>query len=390
MKGYKTYLFFLSVLLVILLAAGYYAPRVTSWEQTFSDKDKIPFGTYITYHQISDIFPIAGMQTCRKPVYNIAATQQTPGVYIIIANIVKLNRYDYSALVNYISKGGEVFIAATDFGPYLKQKLKFNLDHDFNEGSGNYIGTNSKKIQGDVFHVTRHNVNSCFFSKIDTANTVVLGRNYNLHSNFIRIKMGKGALYLHTNPFIFCNYGMLQHQGSAYCAYALSYLSNSKTVLWDEYYTQGPEGDESVMRVFLHNNQLKSAFYIALFSLLIYVLYEIKRRQRIIPLIPPVTNSSLEFAGVVGQVYYEQHHNLNLAQKMATYFLEHVREKYYLKTNVLDTAFKTALAQKSEVEFKLIDRLASRIEEIKNSSELDDKQLIDFNQIIETFYSKAK
>ena len=93
------------------------------------------------------------------------------------------------------------------------------------------------------------------------------------------------------------NYSLLQDMGAAYSSIALSYVKNSSNLYWDQYYTRGREGAESPMRVFLQNYSLRWAFYIAVFSLLLFVLYEMKRRQRIIPIIPPLNNTTVEFAG---------------------------------------------------------------------------------------------
>src|SRR6185437_7787947 len=99
-------------------------------------------------------------------------------------------------------------------------------------------------------------------------------------------------------------------------------------VTWDQYYSVGREDDGSTMRVFLRNTRLRWAFYIAFFGLILFVLYEMKRRQRIIPVIEPLENSTISFVNVVGQVYYEQHDNVNIGNKKIQYFLEHLRTQY--------------------------------------------------------------
>jgi hypothetical protein len=178
--------------------------------------------------------------------------------------------------------------------------------------------------------------------------------------------------------------------GEKYSAIALSYLKNNKNLYWDTYYTQGSEGSESPMRVFLDNPNLRWAFYIAAFSLLIFVLYEMKRRQRIIPVIPPLNNTSVEFAGIVGQVYYEQRNNGNIAQKKAAYFLEHIRAGYHLRTQVFDEEFITALSQKSGSKTELIKTLTQQIIFINTNSQISDNELIDFNHNIEQFYTQSR
>ena len=159
--------------------------------------------------------------------------------------------------------------------------------------------------------------------------------------------------------------------------------------MWDEYYTQGRVGSESNMRVFLNNDKLRWAFYIAFFALVAFVLYEMKRRQRIIPVIEPLKNTSVEFAGIVGQVYYEQRNNGNIAQKKAEYFLEHIRSEYNLRTNVLDEEFINMLSQKSGAEPELIKNLVDQVINIRFNSQISDADLINLNRNIEQFYIQA-
>ena len=153
---------------------------------------------------------------------------------------------------------------------------------------------------------------------------------------------------------MFSNYSLLQPQGVRYAETALSFVKENNNLIWDAYYSYGPEGEDNEMRVFLKYPELRWALYISLCSLLAFVLYQMKRRQRIIPVIEPLSNTSVEFANVVGQVYYEQRNNSNIAQKKIAYFLEYIRTRFYLKTNVLDDNFLNALAQKSGVQRDLL------------------------------------
>ena len=108
-----------------------------------------------------------------------------------------------------------------------------------------------------------------------------------------------------------------------------------------------------------------------------------------IPVIAPLQNSTLEFVNVVGQVYYEQRNNANIAEKVVSYFLEHVRTVYYLKTNLLDQDFITALSLKSGANIQLVQQLVSQFTLVRGGYKITDKELISLNQNIEQFYIQA-
>jgi hypothetical protein len=368
--------------------AQFNKPKPTDWSTTLSSNDKIPFGTYILYNRITDIFPGAKVKTFREPVYNVIDDENIEnGTYMIIGDDIDIDTNDYVQLKKYIEKGNDVFIAANTFSGELAKILKINTEND--RSPATRIGFINNQWKDNLYDVDKYSSNG-YFADFDTFKAVVLGNNQYHHFNYIRFPMGKGNLYLNANPQMFTNYSLLQDMGAAYSSIALSYVKNSKNLYWDQYYTLGREGAESPMRVFLQNNSLRWAFYIAIFSLLVFVLYEMKRRQRIIPIIPPLNNTTVEFAGIVGQVYYEQRNNGNIAQKKAAYFLEHIRSTYNIRTQVFDEEFITTLSQKSGAKPELVKDLANQITHVNITSQISDNELIDLNRNIEQFYIQSR
>jgi hypothetical protein len=371
------------------VVAEYNRPKDIDWAETFSNTDKIPFGTYILYNRLHDIFPGSAIKDYREPVYNVIADDSLKNsTYIIICDKLKLSDYDYNKLNQYVSKGNDVFIAAADFGYLLDKKLNIQTESELHTNGQTFVNFTSSSLK-DSTYLVDHNSTNNYFDKLDTAKATALGKNGYNHTSFIRIKMGKGALYLNANPKTFTNYSLLQSTGASYSAKALSFLKTGKDIAWDEYYTKGAEGQESSMRVFLSHPPLRWAFYIVIAGLLIYVFYQMKRRQRIIPIIEPVANTTVDFVTVVGQVYYEQHDNSNIAQKKVAYFLEHIRTKYLIKTNVHDADFMQTLALKSGAQISLIQALFYQVGLIQNGQKIGNDDLITLNQSIEQFYFQS-
>ncbi len=124
--------------------------------------------------------------------------------------------------------------------------------------------------------------------------------------------------------------------------------------------------------------------------MLIFILFEIKRRQRIIPVIEPLSNSTLDFVNVVGQVYYEKRDNSNIAHKKILYFFTHLRDTFQLKTTTLDTEFVERLAVKTGIEQKFAVELISYIRYISAQNNVNDRDLIELNKLIEKFYKQSR
>ena len=72
---------------------------------------------------------------------------------------------------------------------------------------------------------------------------------------------------------------------------------------------------------------------------------------------------------------------------MATYFLEHVRNKYLLNTSILDENFVTKLSGKSGYEEEKIKELVNSIIEIRTNKYINDVSLNNFYLQFQQFYN---
>lgn len=392
MKSLRIYIITISALLIIYLVAQYNRPNAIDWSDTYNSNDKIPFGTYVLYNRLNDIFPKARVETFREPAYNVITDHDiSNATYVVICGSVDFNEYDYKKLTKFIKSGNDVFISAAYFGNQIKKELNTETGVQMQaiKTSDGVKFTNTLLDTGKLYQLGK-GIGGIYFSTIDTAKATVLGTDKRHNANFVKYALGKGHLYLNANPLMFTNYSLFTPQGAEYAATALSYVKNDSFLIWDQYYSQGREDDGSSMRVFLRNKALRWAFYIAFFGLVVFVLYEIKRRQRIIPVIEPLDNATLSFVNVVGQVYYEQRDNLNIANKKVLYFLERLRADYNLKTNPLDQVFMESLAQKTGVEPEFAKNLVDYINFLGNNTYITNKELIELNKLIEQFYTQAR
>ncbi|MDB5155965.1 MAG: hypothetical protein JWR50_672 [Mucilaginibacter sp.] len=387
MKDLKIYLSIATVLLIFYVAALYNRPKAIDWSERLFDTEKTPFSTYILYNRLNDIFPNAKINAVREPVYNVLGDENLKGcTYILIANYINPNKFDYQRLEQFIKNGNEVFIAASGFGSLLNQHYKISSNSEFTSAGTRLV---NKSLDTAFVKKPKRNLSNNYFSDFDTSKMTVLGKNNLGHVNFLKCTIGKGTLYLNANALLYSNYALANSGSLKYAQSSLSYLKSSNNVLWDEFYTRGRAGADNPLRVFLDNASLKWAFYLTYASLLIFVLFQVKRRQRIIPVIEPLKNATVDFVTVVGQVYYEQRDNNDLAQKKILYFLDYLRTQYYLKTNKLDIDFIESLSNKTGVSKPFATELVNHINYISQQTKVNDHELIVLNQLIEKFYSQS-
>lgn len=393
MKGLRTYLIGSAVVLVVYLVAQYYKPKPTDWTPSYLKEDKIPFGLYILNKEIRTLFPGAVMKTSRQPLYNTLKDQNHLGTnYLIICGSFKMDQLDYKELTKYLYKGNNIFIATFDVGKALKERLKLRTATVFEPTAGKSPAINfvSPWLKAGKPYIFDKGLGNQYFSRFDTARVIVLGKNQRGDANFIKYSFGKGSLYILPNPQLLSNYNLINASGADYAAKALSFLPPAKLLIWDEYQTRGNTEDASILRVIFKHAPLRWAYYIALFSILLFVLFEVKRRQRIIPVIAPLLNSSVDFVKVVGKVYYQQRDNKDLAGKKISYLLEFIRTGYRLKTSALDEEFMADLAHKSGADEETVLQLITLIKNIDKGYQVSDAQLISLNKQTEHFYKQAQ
>lgn len=393
MKGLKLYLIGSALVMLLYLIAQYYKPKPTDWTPTYLKEDKNPFGTYILYHELENLFPKSLISPSSLPVYNTLKDKNFEHTnYLIIAGQVQMDAYDYQELVKYMERGNNVFIAAYEFSDLLSDtlNLKMNSVANFSNAKGTPINFVNPGLKAKHSYVFNRGLGDQYFSLVDTSRATALGRNEAGEVNFVKYNYGKGALYMLPSPQLLSNYNLLNPAGATYIAKVLSHLPVAERVIWDENNTKGNVDDSSVLRVMLKHDQLRWAYYLALSGLLLFIIFEMKRRQRIIPIIAPLKNTSVDFVQVVGKVYYQQRDNRDIVQKKISYFLEYVRTNYRLKTSKLDAEFMDDLVLKSGVNEVIVQQLIEVINRVNNAVVVNDDQLINLNKLIEKFYKQAQ
>ncbi len=394
MKGYRRFIIAFVLVLLLYIVAEVNRPKPVNWSENLSREEKSPYGSYILYQELKTIFPAAAINSYRQPLYDqVNNSTDRHTAYLLIEPDLSPAKADLSELLHYVQHGNYVFMAAEGFGKDLMDSLKINTGRRFDIKSKDSTAvnfTNPALRAPAAYRFTSLTIDG-YFSKIDTAGTVVLGTSQRQDANFLKIPYGSGAFFVHAAPLCFSNYFMLTAGNATYTARALSYLPKDiKTIYWDEYYKLGPEGSNSPMRFILTNRWLRWTFRLSVLTILLFVLFEMKRRQRVIPVIEPMRNSTLDFVKTVGSVYFNQHNNKNVALKKINYFMEFVRSSFYMDTSQLNDPFILQLARKSGVSESEAAELVNLIYDINAQEQVSDQALVLLSNRIDSFYDKAK
>jgi hypothetical protein len=160
-------------------------------------------------------------------------------------------------------------------------------------------------------------------------------------------------------------------------------------VIWDEYFRYDHTKEFSAWQYILNNRALAWAFWLLLLLFALIYLFDSKRKQRPIPLIEPLRNTSLDFVRTIGRLYFQRRDNYNLASKMVTHFQDQVRTRYNLTVTVLDEDFVAKLSFKTGYQRESLSRLVGYMRELPSKAYVPDAELLDFHRQLEAFYKLA-
>lgn len=394
MNGYRRFIIIFSVLFILYVVAEINKPKPIDWTVTISRSDKNPYGGYIIYNQLKHIFPATTIQSFRTLIYKQAKNlPETNTAYFIIGATLRPTATETNKMKNYVSKGNYIIASANHFYNSFLDSLGVEtttpVSFKPNDSTSiNFVNPALKETKNFTF--IQGTIDQ-YFSKIDNGKITILSINNHHKPVFVKVPYGKGAFFIHAAPVCFSNYFLLFRHNASYTSKALSYIpQNVSKIYWDEFYKSEQKQEVTTpFRFFLSNEHLRWALRLALIGLLLYIFFEMKRRQRIIPVITPLQNSTLDFVKTVASVYYNEKDNNGIADQKADYFLEFVRNRFNIATQTLDNDFAEQLHRKSGVRIEDISELISLLISVQTEQDVTDEMLLDLNRSVDNFYKQV-
>ncbi|WP_299117994.1 DUF4350 domain-containing protein [uncultured Winogradskyella sp.] len=392
-KRSKIALYVIAAVILLMMIAEVTKPKPLNWSDSYSAADKIPLGCYVLFNELktfSDGDVLENTESIFLYLNNKEVSDKKQSLFII-NGYVGLTEQDANALMDFVDDGNAVFLSSKTLYGNLADTLNLNIKMDYSgllkEPANNEFTSPSQKESNRLF---KDVIENAYITSVDTLNTTILGTmsiedEDESHPNYIKTKFGEngGAFYIHTNPYAFTNYHILNGKED-YTATVLSYLPKQQ-IIWDNYYKSGRKIITSPLRYILKSPALKWAFYISMFSLILFVIFKGKRTQRIIPVVDKLENTTVEFTQTIGELYYQHGDFSNIISKKIQYFLEFVRTKYFLDTNNLNANFIEKLSLKSTNTKEDSKAIVDYLLYLKSKTFHTETELVELNKKIETF-----
>lgn len=362
------------------------------WRPSYSSLDTRPFGNKALYERFGDLFPEQKISTVRKSLYEILTESgQTGFNYLFINEKFNPLQFDAASLLTYVREGGHVFVAAQRFEGAFADSLQLSTASQSNEenvlDSMQIHFTSPRLTQSESFSFMPGTAQH-YFSKFKSG--AVLARNQHNKAVLLRLPLGKGFFYLSSTPLAYTNYHLLwQADNQDFIEGTFAYLPQ-QDIYWDEYYKVGREESKNIFRFLLSRRSLRAALYLGLFTMLLLLIFESKRKQRIIPVVEPLRNDTVDFVGVVGQMHYQSKNHLKIAQKKVRLFREYLRQQYFVHDASPSKEILNRLASKSNHTPEDISRLFEMMSDTEKSKYIKEEQLKALSKLMHQFKSGQK
>jgi hypothetical protein len=397
-KSLKTFLILGAILIIAFTALAYFSPKKVDWRPTYNTMDKIPMGLYILDREIDSLFG-TWVDRVKYPLnehfYEGVFEDGTFDNHILLY-INQENHWNTSDIENictFVAQGNTAFISSIQLPEILKDSLGLNvyavmfdpMYRKFNDTINIRINDSiSAKIED------KNGLTGSYFVDYDSLRTTVLGF-VALDSvsmpNFLKIKHGSGHFLIHLEPAVFTNYHLLKKEHHRYAERAFYHIPAHNDIIWSLNDQTSKVISDSPLRFILSQPALKWAWYLLLAGIGMFVLFNIRRSQRIIPIIPKPTNTSVEFVKTIGNLYFLEGDIKSMMDKKIVYLLANIRSEFHLTTEVLDDKFIHLLHVKSGKDEKIVNKmifLVNKHKEHDYNCTLDDINRL--NTSIEAFY----
>lgn len=383
----QSFKIYIPIFILILIIVGMFQmskKTALDWRKNFDVAKKTPFGLYIFDQESNKLFNNKLEKVGISP-YNYYQKNDQKKTHNILIVQKELDDVSWEYIMDEVSNGSDVMWFTTETTAPLRDTLGFRFKTVSFE-KNYFLQLTDKKLSSNRLFMNRLPDNKGFSyirNDIEVLGKTLRKENNNqtsINVDFIKVPFGKGHFYIHSEPLILTNYYLLNSRNK-YVESVFSYLPNRETVWFLE--NDAPLS-MSPMRFILSNPPLKYAWYLLVAGLLIFVFFNAKRKQRIVPVTEPLKNTSVEFIKSIGNLYLQEGDFHEMMAKKAQYFLSKIRMDLLIDTQNLDEQFINKLHLKTGKNIELIQEAVELMKKGQNpSASVMKEDLIRMNRILD-------
>jgi len=380
----------------------------SDWKDRYQPFDKNPRGTYLFHRLVKTHIKKKNITSADRYIQldSILTKDDKKRTYIFVGNKFALKNSEIDSIMTKVEKGSDIFFSFEEITENILDRffdtVYFRSDYDEQEmvytprAKYNLLELYQKDTVAKLWNA---------FGEIKPKGDSKALSTFMEMENFIVINMGKGKVFLHTNPNMFYNYQLKRNDGFRHARYVIDQLSSNKDVvilelgrLLDDYDgeeeedEEEPQGagdgkqDNSLLRWLLERPMLRNALLLLILGLLLYLIFRSQRKRPAVPYYPKKKDMTLAFTETITSIYYSKQNHYGMLQVQRKNFYATILKHYFVDLNRRDGDREIRiLAEKSNKPFEEIKALVNMFE-TKETSKVNDQTVIQMAKLQQEFY----
>ena len=391
MRFNRWFITFVVVFLALVFVMEYQMPRRFSWNPSFSHIDKQPFGCYV-FDSVLSASLSDGYEVTKKTLYQLRGEHRRMGVLVVAEYLYNMSETDVDNLLAMAAEGSKILLVSGGMPSCLSDTLHFDTDGYYHELTLREYAMRGLTLDtvtwiADAVYDRKeyylYPQLSCFEILLDTDSVKgrILAMNTShqhvekndsvSHSTAVSIPVGKGEVILAMTPLAFTNYGILEGNIHDYVFRLLTQMKGLPMVRTEAYTPATAQEEQSPLRYFLSQPPLRWAVILSFLTILVFMIFTAKRRQRVIPVVEEPKNRSLEFVKLIGTLYYQKGDYRDLVMKQYAYLMETIRRVLQVDLNDKGNDLRSfaVISAQTGVEEKEIAALVDTLRRLSDDEE---------------------
>lgn len=382
--------------------------RSNNWHRKYQLKDKDPYGLFL-FNEIlaAHLDSNHSVKNINKwSDYDSLVKKKEKSTYIFIGHDFQLLNKEIDTLLKDVENGSDLMISFYDLTSNLYDRFFNYVDFDYDYSDSIVVYANNRKHTMYNIHQTDTVAMKweAFVNEALVDSSFESLSSFMEMSNFIKIKRGKGHIFLHANPQFYFNYQVLRKDGFYYSNFTINQFSKHRNVYWLELGrkmdNEGKENttvnegkdskkDDSLLQLFFKNPSLLWAMLTAIFGFILFIIFRAKRMRPVVPMIPPKRNMTTAFADTITSIYYQNHSPYGILKVQRKNFYHAIHKHFYIDlTRRNEDREIRLLAEKSNVSIESLKELLALIE-TKESFNVDERYIANVATQQREFYLKT-
>ncbi len=349
----------LALLVVLFFVVQHCTQDKYNWQESdfrvaYQEKEKEPYGLAAFKGLADEVFYGKVTEITKPGLIALDTNNAVGATYVFIGRMPYYDTTEVVRLLNFIKAGGTAFISARTLSDLLIDTL-FSANCDYASSAYQSYDfdtvmyctlSDAPDLKVPYAHYIRNEKVANYWSHIPerwfckSFEWTPLGKYSNEKVNMAYFPIGAGSLYVHTTPLVFTNYQLLIQETRPYVDYMLSYIEGDR-IFWDRY-AKSKEAffkaikipkagktlrNSGILATMLREPALAFSWFILLGLVGLFLVFGSKREQRLIPVIVPPKNGTLQFVRSLARLQFRQRNFKSVCKQDMLFFLNTVRER---------------------------------------------------------------